>query len=234
MKRFFTLIELLVVIAIIAILAAMLLPALNKARDKARDIKCTNNLKQIGTYMQLYLDQYNSISPQAYGNLDGGKDKGKWQDMLMPYYQPNVALADQCHLEKLTSNIRKPIGIFGCPSSESPYDLSAKTCHYAINSRFATIWGWPTKTSKIKSPSRRATVFDTDQRGSWPYPRADAREDNADPKYGNMVSAGGAWRPLGNQGANILFAAGHVVAMRRLEIPLNKNAADKAGYFWKD
>ena len=84
------------------------------------------------------------------------------------------------------------------------------------------------------SPSRRATVFDTDQRGSWPYPRADAREDNADPKYGNMVSAGGAWRHLGNQGANILFADGHVVAMRRLEIPLNKNAADKAGYFWKD
>ena len=59
----FTLIELLVVIAIIAILAAMLLPALGKAREKARCIACVNKLKGIGTAMVLYCDMYDGYLP---------------------------------------------------------------------------------------------------------------------------------------------------------------------------
>jgi prepilin-type N-terminal cleavage/methylation domain-containing protein/prepilin-type processing-associated H-X9-DG protein len=63
LRRGFTLIELLVVIAIIAILAAILFPVFAKARERARQTTCLNNLKQLGTGFQMYLDDWEGIYP---------------------------------------------------------------------------------------------------------------------------------------------------------------------------
>jgi len=88
-KRGFTLIELLVVVAIIAILAMLLLPVLNKAREKARTATCMNNLKQLGIAWAIYLNDYEEYFPPVYqGNVCWaypGNYSKNWIGFLAPY-----------------------------------------------------------------------------------------------------------------------------------------------------
>jgi prepilin-type N-terminal cleavage/methylation domain-containing protein len=89
-RRGFTLIELLVVIAIIAILAAILFPVFARAREQARKITCVSNLKQLGTAVIMYAQDYDEYLPN---NWAGKKDTMLWNDLsgsgLMDPYLKN-------------------------------------------------------------------------------------------------------------------------------------------------
>ncbi len=91
-RRAFTLIELLVVIAIIAILAAILFPVFANAREKAREVACISNLRQIGTAVRMYVQDYDETFPifHAYNTAASGAAPGKpghkgVEDEIMPY-----------------------------------------------------------------------------------------------------------------------------------------------------
>jgi len=149
-KTGFTLIELLVVIAIIAILAAILFPVFAKAREKARQTACLNNMKQIGTAVEMYKQDYDNTYCGAYIY------RATWGDASQLYWFPLT-------LEPYTKN--KQIGL--CPSgyavegfaNPATYDTGAGGVKFSY--AYSDWVGW-SNDSAIGQPANTILIFEAD------------------------------------------------------------------------
>src|SRR5262245_24681814 len=123
LRRGFTLIELLVVIAIIAILAAILFPVFAQAREQARAAQCLSNLKQIGTAVLMYTQDYDELYPIDASSCGSGAGRSQPCSKWNPDWRP----------ESQTAPYLKNTGVFFCPSSSRPkvtWDAGRGVCSY--------------------------------------------------------------------------------------------------------
>lgn len=152
----FTLIELLVVIGIIGILIALLMPAVQMAREAARRMKCNANLKQVALSMQMYHDTHRALPLNTSFTHDVGplSQSRSWMQGILPYVE-QTALYDQidvgASIQTNAAVAEHPLELFNCPSdgdsgligqrADVPEDWQLASTNYKACSGSNWYWG---------------------------------------------------------------------------------------------
>jgi prepilin-type processing-associated H-X9-DG protein/prepilin-type N-terminal cleavage/methylation domain-containing protein len=171
-SRGFTLVELLVVIGIIALLISVLLPALGRAREAAKSIKCMGNLRQIGQGFQMYASDHRGVMPpgvgleDANGNFSGPRELGYdypdslnqayWSDHpFVGKYAGNKTWGTHQRAGRMGHTKADRSTVFTCPSDESAgyEDGNGRWLSYAI------LWNvWPLR-SQFQNASQAVSQY---------------------------------------------------------------------------